>query len=121
MRGRLFYLSIPPFAYADIAKTLNEVCTPQSGGFLRVAFEKPFGHDLSSAEEMAQSLADHLDEDQIYRFDHYLGKIGVQQITDFRLANPEIEALLNKDHVTHIVISMTETEDCQGRSGFYDK
>lgn len=120
--GRLFYLSIPPFAYADIAKTIKEVCTPPDGDtWLRVAFEKPFGEDLKSAETMAASLAEHLKEDQIYRFDHYLGKIGVQQITDFRKANPSIDKFLNSENVVSISVEMTETEDCAGRSGFYDK
>lgn len=60
-------------------------------------------------------------EDQIYRVDHYLGKRGVQQILNYRLSTPKIDAMLNKDHVASVKVIMTETESCEGRTSFYDE
>lgn len=129
--GRIFYLSVPPFAYENLAKTIHDVCRPpmadvdakiNSGSWLRVAFEKPFGSDLASAEVMAQQLATNLNEDEIYRFDHYLGKVGVQQISQFRKATKNMYApLWNAQHIQRVDIVMTETEDCEGRTNFYDE
>lgn len=119
--GRMFYLSVPPFAYAGMAKSIHEKCTPPSGAFLRVAFEKPFGSDLASAEVLAAELAQHLKEEQIYRVDHYLGKRGVQQIIDYRVRVPEIDQLLDSEHVGSVKVIMTESESCEGRTGFYDE
>lgn len=72
--GRLFYLSVPPTAYADIAERVNRSCRPPRGAWLRVVLEKPFGHDLSSAQELGTRLAKSLKEEEMYRIDHYLGK-----------------------------------------------
>jgi len=72
--GRLFYLSVPAFAYADIADKVNSGCRPASGAWLRVVLEKPFGHDLSSAQTLASQLGGSLKDEEMYRIDHYLGK-----------------------------------------------
>lgn len=72
--GRLFYLSVPAFAYADVADKINSSCRPKSGAWLRVVFEKPFGHDLRSAQVLTSQLESSLKEDEMYRIDHYLGK-----------------------------------------------
>lgn len=72
--GRLFYLSVPAFAYAEIAERVNRSCRQPGGAWLRVVLEKPFGHDLNSAQELATRLASSLKEDEMYRIDHYLGK-----------------------------------------------
>lgn len=72
--GRLFYLSVPAFAYADIADKVNGSCRPSSGAWLRVVLEKPFGHDYKSAQILASQLGSSLKDDEMYRIDHYLGK-----------------------------------------------
>ncbi|XP_067873084.1 GDH/6PGL endoplasmic bifunctional protein [Heterodontus francisci] len=72
--GRLFYLSVPAFAYADIATKINATCRPREGSWLRVVLEKPFGHDLNSAQQLAEELQKVLREEEMYRIDHYLGK-----------------------------------------------
>lgn len=72
--GRIFYLSVPPFAYADIARSVNSSCRPGPGAWLRVVLEKPFGHDYLSAQQLAAELGSFFQEEEMYRVDHYLGK-----------------------------------------------
>lgn len=72
--GRLFYLSVPAFAYADVADKINSTCRPKSGAWLRVVLEKPFGHDLRSAQVLTSQLQSSLKDEEMYRIDHYLGK-----------------------------------------------
>lgn len=72
--GRLFYLSVPAFAYADVADKINSSCRPKSGAWLRVVLEKPFGHDLRSAQVLTSQLESSLKDEEMYRIDHYLGK-----------------------------------------------
>lgn len=72
--GRLFYLSVPAFTYADIAEKINNTCRPAPDAWLRVVLEKPFGHDVGSAQFLAKQLSDKLKEEEMYRIDHYLGK-----------------------------------------------
>lgn len=72
--GRIFYLSVPPFAYMEIARHINSSCRPPPGAWLRVALEKPFGHDLRSAQRLANELRTFFQEEEMYRVDHYLGK-----------------------------------------------
>lgn len=71
--GRLFYLSVPAFAYADVAEKINS-CRPTDGAWLRVVLEKPFGHDFSSAQLLSTQLGASLKDNEMYRIDHYLGK-----------------------------------------------
>lgn len=72
--GRLFYLSVPAFAYAEIAERINNTCRPPSDAWLRVVLEKPFGHDFASAQLLDKKLSGQLKEEEMYRIDHYLGK-----------------------------------------------
>lgn len=72
--GRLFYLSVPAFAYADIADKINSSCRPTGEAWLRVVLEKPFGHDFRSAQILASQLGNSLKDEEMYRIDHYLGK-----------------------------------------------
>lgn len=72
--GRIFYFSVPPFAYTEIARHINSSCRPLGGAWLRVVLEKPFGHDLQSAQQLAAELAGFFREEEMYRVDHYLGK-----------------------------------------------
>jgi len=89
---------------------------------LRVIVEKPFGHDLSSAQQLNQHLRRLLTEDQIYRIDHYLGKETVQNVLLFRFGNAIFEPLLNRNHVDHVQITVAETQGMErGRGGYYDR
>lgn len=83
--GRMFYFSVPPFAYADIARNINSSCRPGPGAWLRVVLEKPFGHDHLSAQQLATELGSFFQEEEMYRVDHYLGK----------------QVSLSSDHPTH--------------------
>ncbi len=128
LAGRLFYLSISPTLYAGVAKSVADHVRPASSSrsssspvWLRVVFEKPFGRDLASAEALAQELALHLREEEIYRVDHYMGKGVVQAILPFRQANKHwLEALWSGQHVATVEVAMKETEDCEGRTSFYE-
>jgi glucose-6-phosphate 1-dehydrogenase len=89
---------------------------------LRVVVEKPFGHDLSSAQQLNQHLRQLLSEDQIYRIDHYLGKETVQNVLLFRFGNAIFEPLLNRNHVDHVQITVAEDQGMErGRGGYYDR
>lgn len=90
--GRLFYLSVPAFAYADIADKVNNACRPTTGAWLRVVLEKPFGHDFRSAQILATQLGSSLKEDEMYRIDHYLGKqvIKSHMSSQLKLIRPQL-------------------------------
>uniref|UniRef100_A0A8C5MGL7 Hexose-6-phosphate dehydrogenase/glucose 1-dehydrogenase n=1 Tax=Leptobrachium leishanense TaxID=445787 RepID=A0A8C5MGL7_9ANUR len=120
--GRLFYLSVPPFAYADIARNINASCRPLPGAWLRVVLEKPFGQDYESAQKLAGELQTYFEEEEIYRVDHYLGKQAVEQILPFRLQNRKhLEPIWNRHHVERVEIVMKETLDVKGRISFYEE
>ncbi|XP_075047786.1 GDH/6PGL endoplasmic bifunctional protein [Mixophyes fleayi] len=120
--GRLFYLSVPPFAYADIARNINATCRPPPGAWLRVVLEKPFGHDYESAKNLAGDLQTFFQEEEIYRVDHYLGKQSVEQILPFRRRNQKhLGPIWNRQHVERVEIVMKETVDAKGRTSFYEE
>ncbi|XP_064160660.1 GDH/6PGL endoplasmic bifunctional protein isoform X2 [Anguilla rostrata] len=120
--GRLFYLSVPAFAYADVADKINGSCRPPQGAWLRVVLEKPFGHDLDSAQVLAAQLEKSLKDEEMYRIDHYLGKQVVSQILPFRKENRMfLEPIWNKHHIERIEIVLKETLDAKGRTQFYDQ
>ena len=122
-KGRIFYLSVPPFAYTQIAKRIDSFCRrpKDKQSWIRIVLEKPFGSDLASAQELAQSLSNYFDEKEIYRVDHYLGKTGVAQILEFRYSNHNLyKDLWNSDHIERVEIVLKEKNDCKGRTSFYD-
>ncbi|XP_004425608.2 PREDICTED: GDH/6PGL endoplasmic bifunctional protein [Ceratotherium simum simum] len=120
--GRIFYFSVPPFAYADIARNINSSCRPGPGAWLRVVLEKPFGHDHLSAQQLATELGSFFQEEEMYRVDHYLGKQAVAQILPFRDQNRKaLDGLWNRHHVERVEIIMKETVDAEGRTSFYEK
>ncbi|KAM9859062.1 GDH/6PGL endoplasmic bifunctional protein [Aulostomus maculatus] len=120
--GRLFYFSVPAFAYADIAEKINSSCRPPSGAWLKVVLEKPFGHDLRSAQILASQLKNSLKDDEMYRIDHYLGKQVVSKILPFRAENRKfLDPIWNKHHIERIEIVLKETLDVKGRIPFYDQ
>ncbi len=119
----LFYLAIPPQAFADTAVGLSEIGLaqdPRGEGWRRLVVEKPFGTDLDSARELNAKLQSIFREDQIYRIDHYLGKETVQNILVFRFANEFVEPLLSSQYVDHIQITVAESIGVEQRGAFYD-
>ncbi|XP_027699608.1 GDH/6PGL endoplasmic bifunctional protein [Vombatus ursinus] len=120
--GRIFYFSVPAFAYADIAQKINSSCRPGPGAWLRVVLEKPFGHDRRSAQELSKELGTFFREEEMYRVDHYLGKQAVAQILPFRDRNwKALDRLWNRHHVDRVEIVMKETVDAEGRTSFYEE
>src|SRR5215210_3511371 len=99
--NRLFYLSVAPKFYAAAVKQLGEhgLAKPKDKGWVCVIVEKPFGTDLESARQLNRELLQHLDEQQIYRIDHYLGKETVQNLLVFRFANGIFEPLWNRQYI----------------------
>ena len=92
----------------------------ENGAWRRVIIEKPFGTDLASARALNHKLLDVLDEHQIYRIDHYLGKETVQNILVLRFANGLFEPIWNRDHIDHVQITVAESQTVGQRGRFYD-
>ena len=121
--NHLFYLSVAPRFYADSVKYLDAagLAKPASpANWTRVIVEKPFGVNLDSARQLNTELLTHLDESQIYRIDHYLGKETVQNLLVFRFANGIFEPLWNRQYIDHIQITNAEAVGVEGRGGYYD-
>ncbi|WP_102223361.1 glucose-6-phosphate dehydrogenase [Acidimangrovimonas sediminis] len=116
---RAFYFSVGPSLFGALAEKLNEYGIADADS--RIVVEKPFGRDLASARALNKTLAEHFDETQIYRIDHYLGKETVQNLMAVRFANSLFEPLWNAQHVDHVQITVAETVGVGGRGGYYDK
>jgi glucose-6-phosphate 1-dehydrogenase len=120
--NRLFYLATPPSAFAPIARQLGRVglLKEDNKSWRRLIVEKPFGTDLASAKALNADLLKILDEHQIYRIDHYLGKETVQNILVLRFANGMFEPIWNRDHIDHVQITVDEKLGVGHRGSFYD-
>ena len=121
--GRIFYLSLPPLLYPDVIENLGRagLNNKDSGSFVRLVVEKPFGRDLQSALELNDGLSKWFAEEQVYRIDHYLGKETVQNILMFRFANSIFEPIWNRNYIDHIQITIAESIGIETRGGYYDK
>ena len=120
--NRLYYLSIAPNLYEQAVANLGAAnMVHQDHGWRRVVIEKPFGRDLASARALNQAVHRVLDESQIYRIDHYLGKETVQNLLVFRFANSLYEPVWNRNYIDHVQITAAETVDVGHRANFYDK
>ena len=119
--NRLFYLATPPSAFLPISKELGRTgMLTENGAWRRLVVEKPFGTDLASAKALNTELLRLVDEQQIYRIDHYLGKETVQNILVLRFANGMFEPIWNRNHIDHIQITVDEKLGVGHRGSFYD-
>src|SRR3954469_949584 len=122
--GVLFYLAIPPTAYGKVVEQLGAagLTRPSNpSGWRRVIVEKPFGTDLDTARALNADLHQHVDESQIFRIDHYLGKETVQNLLVFRFANGMFEPVWNRQYIDNMQITVAESIGVEDRGGYYDK
>lgn len=122
--NKLFYLSVPPRFFGDVFTGLRSVelhnhCDKEFG-WTRVVVEKPFGHDLESAQELEHVLHTTFKEEQVFHVDHYLCKDMVRNMISFRFSNTIFEPLWNKDYIEKVSIKMHEAKDVSNRGSFYD-
>src|SRR5213080_2900567 len=119
--NRLFYLATPPNAFLPISRELGRTgMLAENGAWRRLVVEKPFGTDLDSAKALNSELLKLVEEHQIYRIDHYLGKETVQNILVLRFANGIFEPLWNRNHIDHVQITVDEKLGVGHRGSFYD-
>jgi len=112
------YLAIPPVLFETVVEQLAKSNCARGA---RVIVEKPFGHDLASAQELNRVLLGVFDEADIFRIDHYLGKRAVNNLLAFRFANTFVESFWNRTYIESVEITMAEDFGVQGRGGFYDQ
>jgi glucose-6-phosphate 1-dehydrogenase len=113
----VFYLEIPPFLFGAVIKGLADAGLT---GNARVVVEKPFGHDVASARALNEEIHSYIDESQLYRIDHFLGKMGLGEVLYLRFANTMFEPVWNRHHLSCVQITMAEDFGVEDRGHFYD-
>ena len=113
----VYYMAIPPSMFPEVARRLASVGLNERG---RIVVEKPFGRDLTSAQDLNATLASVFPEERIFRIDHYLGKESVEDLLVFRFSNAMLEPVWNRRYVRSVQVTMSETIGVEGRGSFYD-
>ena len=116
----LFYLAVPPALFGVIPPHLKESGLLSDKEHSRIIIEKPLGHDLQSFLELNETLRSCMDESQIFRIDHYLGKETVQNILAFRFANPQFEPIWNRRYIEYVSITVAEDLGVEHRGGYFE-
>jgi len=119
----LFYLAISPSQFGTVAEQISKarLLNKEGKAWQRIVVEKPFGHDLASAQELNRELTRFAHESQVFRIDHYLGKETVQNILMFRFSNSIFERLWNRESVDHVQITVSEKIGVGERGGYYEE
>jgi glucose-6-phosphate 1-dehydrogenase len=117
--NRLYYLAVPPPAFEPIVEWVGKHRSRK--GWNRLIVEKPFGHDLESAQHLNALVHKHFDESEIFRIDHYLGKETVQNMLALRFANGIFEPIWNRGFIDHVQITVAEALGIEGRAEYYER
>ena len=118
--NRVHYFAVPPAAIGSLIEDIGRH-RHELPGWTRLVIEKPFGHDLASAEQLNAEIAHHFVESEIFRIDHYLGKETVQNLLALRFANGIFEPIWNRQFVDHVQITVGESMGIEGRASFYEQ
>jgi len=118
--NRMFYLSVGPEFFESIAHNIKASGLGDTKGWKRLVIEKPFGHDLLSAQQLNAKLSESFEEHEIYRIDHYLGKPMVQKLEILQQSNPILQALWSNRYISNVQITASETVGVEERAGYYD-
>jgi glucose-6-phosphate 1-dehydrogenase len=119
--NHIFYLALPPQMIESVIQQLAKAKLNRDRQHVRIVVEKPFGHDLESAQHLNRLLGEIFVESQIFRIDHYLGKETVQNILAFRFANTLFEPIWNRHYIDHVQITVAESVGVEHRGHYYDR